>query len=226
MDNDSNRGNGDQFLTLRQASSNGLTSYSPIAKCDPRMAARMAAKLFACYPRNEANDPEGFLAAATAMLAAYPEAIAERVCDPIRGLPSKNKFLPAIAEIREACEREMVWHDAVERRERERRHTAEVLARAPTPTEEARRRVRALADQVIGELKGRDPKAIDFKPPRSPAEAEAARRHFEARLPELEAECAHPCTVKTGAFANYLNDMREEQKSRDDLPKYGEGEIS
>jgi len=146
--------------------------------------------LFGCYPRNEANDPEIFITAATALLASYPEIVVERVCDPVRGLPAKNKFLPAIAEIREACEREMVWHDAIERRERDRRHTAEVLAPAPTPTEEARARVRADVDALMAELKVSEPRKIDFRPPRSPIEAEAARRHFEARLPELAAEYA------------------------------------
>lgn len=145
--------------------------------------------LFGCYPAGSANDPEMFITAATAMLASYPELVVERVCDPLRGLPAKNKFLPAIAEIREACEREMIWHDAVERRERERRHTAEVLAPAVPATDESRARVRALADDLLAELKAKgEPPKIDFRPPRSPGEAEAARRHFEARLPELAAE--------------------------------------
>jgi hypothetical protein len=147
--------------------------------------------LFGCYPAGSANDPEMFITAASAMLASYPEIIVERVCDPIRGLPSKNKFLPAIAEIREACEREMIWHDAVERRERDRRHTAEVLAPAPPATADSRARVRALAADLLAELNARGaPRKIDFKPPRSPAEAEVVKRHFEARLPELAAAYA------------------------------------
>jgi hypothetical protein len=132
-----------------------------------------------------------FITAATAMLSSYPEIVAERVCDPIRGLPAKNKFLPAIAEIREACEREMIWHDAVERRERDRAHTRQVLGPAPLITPEDRRRVRDYADQVLAELNAKgEARKIDFRPPRSPAEAEAARQHFEARLPELAAEYA------------------------------------
>ena len=47
-----------------------------------------------------------------------------------------------------------------------------------------------LADGVLGEIRGRDPRAVDFTPPRSPAEAEAAKRHFEARLAELGADYA------------------------------------
>jgi hypothetical protein len=106
-------------------------------------------------------------------------------------LPAKHKFLPALAEIRAACEVEMVWLDAVERRERERRHTAEVLAPAPPATAESRARVRQAADALLAELNAKgEPRKIDFKPPRSPGEAEAARRHFEARLPELAAENA------------------------------------
>ena len=190
--NKGNRGNG-QFLTLRQASSNALTNSSPTStKCDPRTASRKAAQLFGCYPRNEANDPEMFLTAASALLASYPEVVVDRVCDPIRGLPAKHKFLPALAEIRAACEVEMVWFDAVERRDRERRHTAEVLAPpSDKPTAESRARVRQAADELLAELNARgEPRKIDFRPPRSPGEAEVARRHFEARLPELAAEYA------------------------------------
>ena len=62
------------------------------------------------------------------MLARYPEAVVRNICDPVRGLPSTAKWLPAIAEIREACEREIVWHDAVEKRDRDRAHTRAVLA--------------------------------------------------------------------------------------------------
>lgn len=145
--------------------------------------------LFGCYPAGSANDPEMFITAAAAMLASYPEHVVERVCDPIKGLPAKQKFLPAIAEIRAACEVEMTWHDTVERRERERRHTAEVLAPAPPSTADSRARVKAMAADLIAELNAKgEPRKIDFKPPRSPGEAEVARRHFEARLPELKAE--------------------------------------
>ena len=156
------------------------------------MAARQAAKLFGCYPRNDANDPETFLTAATAILASYSEVVADRVCDPLRrdSLPSKSKFLPSIAEIRAACEVEMVWYDTVERRDRERRHTAEVLAPAPPATAESRARVRQAADELLAELGVANPKAIDFSKPRSPGEAEVARRYFEARLPELAAKYA------------------------------------
>jgi hypothetical protein len=149
--------------------------------------------LFGCYPAGSANDPEMFITAAAAMLASYPELVVERVCDPIRGLPAKSKFLPAIAEIRAACELEMVWFDTVERRERERRHTAEVLAPAPPATAESRRNVREMANDLIAELNAKgEPRKIDFRKPRDAREAEVVRRHFEARLEELKASADKP----------------------------------
>jgi hypothetical protein len=144
----------------------------------------MATRLFGYYRASEANDPEMFIMGATAMLANYPEPIVMKVCDPVRGLPSTSKFLPSIAEIREACEREMVWHYAVEKRERERRHTADVLAPSPPATAESRQRVRAIAELSVGDA----PQSIGFRQPRSPAEAEASRRHHEGRLEALGAE--------------------------------------
>jgi hypothetical protein len=115
----------DQFLALRRASSSALTS-SLTENCDPRIAARLAAKLFGCYRAAEANDPETFIAAATVTLAQYPEAVVRQICDPVRGLPSEDKWLPSIAEIRVTCERAMAPRRAEERRERERAHTREV----------------------------------------------------------------------------------------------------
>lgn len=182
-----NQGN-DQFLTLRQASSAVSTRNSPTStKCDPRIAGRKAAQLFGCYPRNEANDPEIFITAATATLASYPELVAERVCDPLRGLPAKNKFLPAIAEIRAACETEMVWHYAVEKRDRERAKTRAVLesSKASTGSAEHTRTVKSFKE--LGALW-----------PRPEPPPKAAPMDYTRSAP----------LVNTAAFANYLNDMR------------------
>ena len=173
--------------------------------------------LFGCYPAGSANDPEMFITAAAAMLASYPELVVDRVCDPIRGLPSTNKFLPAIAEIRQACEREMVWHDAVERRARDRKHTDKVLEPPPLITPEDRVRVREYAAKVRAELNARgEPRKIDFRPPRSPAEAEAARQHFEARLPELAAEyAAKPPKIEPALAAHALGCKYGEERGVD-----------
>jgi hypothetical protein len=42
--------------------------------------------------------------AIAATLADYPREVAEHVTDPRSGLPAKCKFLPSVAEVREACE--------------------------------------------------------------------------------------------------------------------------
>lgn len=61
--------------------------------------------LFACYRKAEASEPEIYLAAASRILQCYSEDVVRSVCDPVNGLPSKLKFLPSIAEIKEACEK-------------------------------------------------------------------------------------------------------------------------
>lgn len=80
------------------------SSRTTSGRCDPPLAARLAARMLGCYPAREMNDPETFATVAAAVLARYPEEVARQVTDPVRGLPSTNKWLPSIAEIREACE--------------------------------------------------------------------------------------------------------------------------
>jgi hypothetical protein len=48
------------------------------------------------------------VAAVTAVLARYPRDIIKSVTHPVTGLPTKLKFLPAVAEVFEACEALMV----------------------------------------------------------------------------------------------------------------------
>jgi hypothetical protein len=42
--------------------------------------------------------------AVAATLAEYPKEVVQHVTDPRSGLPAKLKFLPSVAEVREACE--------------------------------------------------------------------------------------------------------------------------
>jgi hypothetical protein len=58
-------------------------------------------------------------------------------------------------------------------------------------TPERRRALAAILRQAVAHLgMPEEPRRIGFERSRSPGEAEAARRHFEARLPELAAEYA------------------------------------
>lgn len=69
-----------------------------------QFAAQRAAILFGCYRKADANDPEIYTAAAAATLAEFSREAVEWVTDPRTGLPARLKWLPTIAEIREACE--------------------------------------------------------------------------------------------------------------------------
>jgi hypothetical protein len=71
-----------------------LTSY----------AAQRAKLLLGCYRTGEANDPETYVAAVTAVLARYPEEVITTVTHPVTGLPKKIGWLPTIKEVGEACD--------------------------------------------------------------------------------------------------------------------------
>jgi hypothetical protein len=189
-----------QFLTLRQASSGALTNSLPTA-CDPRIAARLAAKLFGCYRASDANNPEVFLAAATTTLAQYPEHVAAKVCDPARGLPAENKWLPSIAEIRVACDAAMAPVRAEERREREREHTRGVLIghKAPVGSPEHQR--------VVAGFEG-------LRPPDPVREREekqfAYHREAAQRAPWNGTDAYGKVAASTPEMEKYLAGMREQ----------------
>lgn len=69
-----------------------------------RVAAQRTAILFGCYRKADANDPEIYTMAVAATLAEYEPEVVEYVTDPRTGLPAKLKWLPSVAEVREACE--------------------------------------------------------------------------------------------------------------------------
>lgn len=64
----------------------------------------MAKVLFGCYRMGDANDPEIYTQAVVAVLSDYPDDVITRVVDPRKGLPSRQQFLPTVAEVKAACE--------------------------------------------------------------------------------------------------------------------------
>jgi hypothetical protein len=60
--------------------------------------------LLGCYRAGDANDPEIYIAAVVAVLAAYAPEVVRHVTDPRTGLPSQQTFLPSAAEVRKACD--------------------------------------------------------------------------------------------------------------------------
>jgi predicted DNA-binding WGR domain protein len=74
--------------------------------CTGEEAAISAQHLIGLYPAREVNDPKVYASGVTALLAAYPLEFVRRVCNPVTGLPSRLKWLPTLAEIREALDAE------------------------------------------------------------------------------------------------------------------------
>jgi hypothetical protein len=67
-------------------------------------AAERARTLFGCYRKGDANDPETYTAAITAILAEYSPEVIQRVTDPRTGIARTNKWMPNPAEVAEACD--------------------------------------------------------------------------------------------------------------------------
>lgn len=80
-------------LPASMARHEAMTSY----------AAQRAKLLLGCYRTGDANDPETYVAAITAVLARYPEEVITEVTHPVMGLPSKKGWLPTVKEVSDAC---------------------------------------------------------------------------------------------------------------------------
>jgi hypothetical protein len=70
-----------------------LTSY----------AAQRAKLLLGCYRTGDANDPQTYVAAITAVLARFPREVITAITHPVTGLPSKKDWLPTVKEVFSAC---------------------------------------------------------------------------------------------------------------------------
>lgn len=100
-----------------------------------------------CYRRDEAADPEIYIASAARVFMAYPLAVARQACDPVLGIPGKVQWLPSVAEIKAFCDRVTAERAGEEMR---RRQVGDQLRRRalPPPSDDATRE-RAI-ENVIG----------------------------------------------------------------------------
>lgn len=81
--------------------------------------------LFGSFRTGEANDPNVYVAAVAATLAAYPEDVIKDVTRP-EGLPRQQDFLPTVREVYLACEEIMrPRREHAARQERIRKQLAE-----------------------------------------------------------------------------------------------------
>jgi len=63
-------------------------------------------RMFGCYRKEDANDPEVYMAGAVGILVRFSREVITKVTDPVDGLPAQSVFLPSLAEISLACEKE------------------------------------------------------------------------------------------------------------------------
>jgi hypothetical protein len=72
------------------------------------LATQAAEKLLGFYPKITASDPKIFITGLVELLENYPDWIIARIASPVNGVPTKFKFCPLIAEIKETCEEWMI----------------------------------------------------------------------------------------------------------------------
>lgn len=99
----------------------------------PEDASAMARTMIGVYPRADVIDATAYTTAIAGMLAMYPPHVSRRIADPLNGLPSRLKFLPRIAEVKDALEEE------------KRRQTT-IVARAKWMVQEHERREKERLD--------------------------------------------------------------------------------
>ncbi len=114
-------------------------------------AADAARMLLGMYPARQVNNADVFATALATLLAAYEGDFVKRVLNPVDGLPSRCKFLPTLAEVKEALEAEKArrgtiravakWMLAEHARRKAEREEAERWKLSPEELE--RRRIRA-----------------------------------------------------------------------------------
>lgn len=117
------------------ADQNPVTTWpaTSLKNCNASKAADRARIMLGCYRKAEAGDPEIYTTAVIAVLMRYPDSVVMAVTEPATGLPSKLKWLPAIAEIREACDEAM--EPILRERQRRRDLEAQRQLRLAGPTE-------------------------------------------------------------------------------------------
>jgi hypothetical protein len=142
------------------ASENSLAKAIQTGTAFPKTGAKHAAarveQLISCYPSHTPNDPQKYLTAVVAVLAEYPPEVVNVVCDPRTGIATRCKFLPTIAELTEALEREMephrkAWRDRYEQR------TALPRQERIEPSEDSKERVRLMAADLFQEPNDQPP---------------------------------------------------------------------
>ena len=122
-------------------------------------AAEAQAVLDSIAGRDQVCTPTEAADAVGRLLGLYPRDFVKRVCNPVTGLPSRLKFLPTLADLREALDAERLRRDRIsasarwvvaqaERERREAEEKAAFEASRPSAEERAKR-----VQELIGSLR-------------------------------------------------------------------------
>jgi hypothetical protein len=112
-------------------------------------AKKGAIRLLGCYRSGDANDPESYISAVVSVLSRYEISVIRDVTEPATGLPSRLKWLPTIAEIREHCD--MLEQRDRRKAEREQQIRAQLEARETLQITDMR--PRKTYEQLIAECR-------------------------------------------------------------------------
>jgi hypothetical protein len=139
-------------------SSTGSDPSTPDPMILTAYAAGRARLLLGCYRRDDAADPDTYVAAITAVLARYPEDVICAVTHPASGLPIQKDFLPNVREVYRACE--AIQSPRREAKARQRRVQKQIAERAEFEAPKKRRN-KSADEQKDPEAPGAPPISTD-----------------------------------------------------------------
>jgi hypothetical protein len=98
-------------------SKNGLSGKGlPRSPHDPHSCLAKARAIFSCYRRDEAQDPDGFVANLAVVLGDYPASIVDIAADPRTGVSTVHQMgLPNVGQIRQFLEDKLSHREKLQR---------------------------------------------------------------------------------------------------------------
>jgi hypothetical protein len=168
--------------------------------CSEQQAKAAAMLVLGSYRATEINDPKVYVAGCVAVFRRFPADVVSRVCEPGAGIQTRQKWLPTVSELREACERALDERLGRERRALLAQHRVlidtprgpEPPAEVEKPSQDARdRAVTYWRDEVRPQLQARSDVGKADGPP--PGLTDDGRREwYERRLETLRGQPLPP----------------------------------
>jgi hypothetical protein len=151
--------------------------------------------MLGCYRQNDAGDPKIFVSAVASVLTHYPESVVMLVTDPVKGLPGKLKWLPSVAEVREACEAEIAPILAEAARRKRLDETREATERVEVSEERRSMAIDHYERNIRPQMEGA-------------AKAKETQEEAQKRLPALQRDIWKEPLVIGVEFGKKLEAMR------------------